>query len=574
MIDFKDQIGHILNDAINKEDVIISLEEIIKTIERPPSYDMGDYAFPCFLLAKAFRKAPNQIAEDLKASMESPILEKVEAQGPYLNFFVDKKVLAEEVLGEVKAKKEDFGSSDMGRGKKVLVEYSSPNIAKPFHIGHLRSTVIGDSIKRIFAFLGYDTMGLNHLGDYGTQFGMLIEGINRYEIKKEDIEEDPIPKLLDIYVRINEEAENDEEVMAACRDAFAQLENGKEEYVKLWEWIKEVSLKEFQRVYKMLDISYDDIKGESFYRDKLKTEVDRIKEKDILVDKDGAYAVDLEAYKLPNPVVLKSNGSSMYMTRDIATAAYRHRTYEPYKSLYVVASEQRLYFEQLKAVLKEMGYDWYDEVDHVQFGLVSLKEGSLSTRKGRVVYLEDVLNQAKDRVMAILDEREEERGREIENKEDLAATIGIGAIKFQELFNQRIKDYVFDWDTSLSFEGETGPYVQYTHARISSILTRAGFDEDEDFDPGLLVEEREINLLRTLYGFTDAVIEAHEKYEPYIVTRYVTKLAQEFNSYYNTTQILTGDENLKKARLMLAYGVKLAIKNGLGLLGIGAPERM
>lgn len=574
MINFKDEIVNIFDEILNKDDQVMTREDIRANIEVPPDYKMGDYAFPVFALAKTYRKAPNMIAQDLAGQIDSPYFERVETANAYINLFTNKAFLASHVLEEVNTKREDFGKPGIGKGKSVVLDYSSPNIAKPFHIGHLRSTVIGDSIEKIYSFLGYDTYGYNHLGDYGTQFGMLIAAINRYGISKEEIEKDPIPMLLDTYVRINAQAEEDEAVMDECRKAFSELENGNEAYVQMWEWIREVSLEEFKRVYDMLGIDFYKYQGESFYTDLMGDQVDRLKEKDILVDKDGAMAVDLEAYNLPNPVVLKSDGSSMYMTRDLATAYYRHQEHKPQANLYVVASEQRLYFEQLKAVLKEMGYDWYDEIKHIQFGLVSLPEGSLSTRKGRVLYLEDVLNQAVDKVRDILDKREEDRGKTIADKESLAKEVGIGAIKFQELFNQRIKDYVFDWDSSLAFDGETGPYVQYSHARISSLLEKGEFDIDKGFKSELLVEEDEINILRTLYNFTGAVIEAHDKYEPYIVTRYVTGLAQDFNSYYNSTQILVEDEDLRNTRLMLAYSVKLVIKLGLGLLGISAPEKM
>lgn len=569
MIDFKNEIALMLNEKISE----ISKDEIFQNIEVPPSYDMGDFAFPTFPLAKVFRKNPAVIATELKESIESDMFEKIETKGAYLNFFINKEKLAQTVIEESIEKGEDFGRVDIGEGKNIIVEYSSPNIAKPFHIGHIRTTIIGDSLKRIFSFLGYNAIGYNHLGDYGTQFGMLIVAIKKWGNLKE-IENNPIPELLKLYVKINEEIENDEKLHRECRDAFVDLENKDPEAVKMWEWIRNISLEEFKRVYRMLDIDFDSYKGEHFYSDKMAEQVERMEEKGILVDSEGAKIVDLEKYNLPPALIIKSDGSTIYITRDVAAAKYRHDNYKPYKNIYVVASQQNLHFQQLKYVLKEMGYDWYDEVTHVPFGMVSLEEGTLSTRKGRVVYLEDVLNRAIDKVDDILTEREEDKGIKIEDKEELAREIGIGAVKFQELFNQRIKDYVFSWDKTLSFEGETGPYVQYVHARICSLLKKGDFSLDMEFDPSLLKTEEEINVLRVLYNFTDTVIDAHEKMEPFFITRYVVELAKEFNKFYNRVPILDEDEKLKNTRLLLCYTVKNVIKKGLYLLGIKAPEKM
>ncbi|WP_055077845.1 arginine--tRNA ligase [Lagierella massiliensis] len=569
MIDFKNEIALMLNEKISE----ISKDEIFQNIEVPPSYDMGDFAFPTFPLAKVFRKNPAVIATELKESIESDMFEKIETKGAYLNFFINKEKLAQTVIEESIEKGEDFGRVDIGEGKNIIVEYSSPNIAKPFHIGHIRTTIIGDSLKRIFSFLGYNAIGYNHLGDYGTQFGMLIVAIKKWGNLKE-IENNPIPELLKLYVKINEEIENDEKLHRECRDAFVDLENKDPEAVKMWEWIRNISLEEFKRVYRMLDIDFDSYKGEHFYSDKMAEQVERMEEKGILVDSEGAKIVDLEKYNLPPALIIKSDGSTIYITRDVAAAKYRHDNYKPYKNIYVVASQQNLHFQQLKYVLKEMGYDWYDEVTHVPFGMVSLEEGTLSTRKGRVVYLEDVLNRAIDKVDDILTEREEDKGIKIEDKEELAREIGIGAVKFQELFNQRIKDYVFSWDKTLSFEGETGPYVQYVHARICSLLKKGDFSLDMEFDPSLLKTEEEINVLRVLYNFTDTVIDAHEKMEPFFITRYVVELAKEFNKFYNRVPILDEDEKLKNTRLLLCYTVKNVIKKGLDLLGIKAPEKM
>ena len=574
MINFKDEIIKILDQKLNEDKEVMTKEEISNAIEVPPTSDMGDYAFPVFSLAKVYRKNPNLISKEIAESIKSDYFEKVESKSAYINFFINKEKLAQTVIDEVITKGEEFGKEDVGQNKNVVIEYSSPNIAKPFHIGHIRSTVIGDSIKRIYKFLGYNTISYNHLGDYGTQFGMLIVAIKKWG-NREEIAKDPIPELLKLYVKINQEVENDQELRDECRSWFAKLEKGDEEAVELWKWIREVSLLEFNRVYKMLDIQYDTYKGESFYSDLMQAEVDQLKKSGALVESEGAQIVDLSKYDLPVALIIKSDGSTIYITRDIAAAHYRHEEHKPYKNIYVVGSQQTLHFQQLKAVLKEMGYDWSDEIVHVPFGMVSLEDGTLSTRKGRVVYLEDVLNKATEKVKEILSQREEERGQKIENKDELAAQVGIGAVKFQELFNQRIKDYMFSWDKTLSFDGETGPYVQYAHARIASLLEKGGFDKNAEVDYKLLKSEDEHEIIKTLYNFTNVVIDAHEKYEPYFITRYVGDLARLFNRYYGHTQIITDEDSvLKNTRLMLCYGVKNVLKEGLYLLGIQAPEKM
>ena len=569
MIDFKEEIAKILSDKIES----MTKEDILMQIEIPPSYEMGDYAFPVFSLAKIFRKNPNMIAEEMAASIKSEYFEKVESKGAYINFFTNKEALAKTVVEEISKEKENYGKSKLGEGKTVIVEYSSPNIAKPFHIGHIRSTIIGDSLKRIHKFLGYNVVSINHLGDYGTQFGMLIYAIKNWG-NIEEIEKNPIPELLKLYVRVNTEADQNEEIKEECRHYFASLEKGDKDAVKIWTWIREISLKEFNIVYDLLGIKFDSYNGESFYSDKMMKQVERMEKLGILKDSEGAKIVDLEKYNLPPALILKSDGSTIYITRDIAAAEYRHETYHPEKNIYVVATEQNLHFKQLKAVLKEMQYDWYDEVTHVAFGMINLADGKLSTRQGRVVYLIDVLNKAIEKIMEILNEREETSGVKIANKEELAKQVGIGAIKFQELFNQRIKDYTFDWDKTLSFEGESGPYVQYAHARICSLLEKGGFDINKEVDSSLLNNEMEINILRNLYKFTEVVEDAKEKYEPFFISRYVVELAKDFNKYYNQVTINVEDEKLKNTRLMLCYSVKNVISEGLRLLGIEAPEKM
>ena len=569
MINFKEQIA----EGLARE-TGLDAKELLYKIETPPDRKMGDYAFPTFMLAKTMRKNPAVIAQELKEKLSDVEgIREIAVAGPYLNFFIDTTALAENVLKAVLEEGDRFGSSDMGKGKTTIVEYSSPNIAKPFHIGHIRTTIIGDSIKRIYKHLGYNVEAINHLGDYGTQFGMMIEA---YKLWGDDeiIEKDPIPELVKLYVRINQEAETNKELLDNSREWFRKLENGDEEAVALWQWFRDLSLDEFKRVYDMLDVEFDSYRGESYYSDLMLKAVDEIKEKGLLVEDQGAQIINLDKYNLPPAIIIKSDGSTIYLTRDIATAIFRKDTYDFYKNIYVVGSQQNLHFQQLKAILKEMGHDWADDCVHVPFGMVSLPEGTLSTRRGKVVYLEDVLNRATEKVDDILREREEKNGYTMENREELARQVGIGAVKFQELFNQRIKDYVFDWDRTLSFDGETGPYVQYTHARMHSLLEKGNFDPSKEVDVKALSLDDEKELLQQLYGFNQVIVDSHEKYEPYLVTRYITECAKTFNKYYTNTPILVDDEEVKNARLLLVYGVKNMIKIGLYLLGIEAPNKM
>ena len=569
MINFKEQIA----EGLARE-TGLDAKELLYKIETPPDRKMGDYAFPTFMLAKTMRKNPAVIAQELKEKLSDVEgIREIAVAGPYLNFFIDTTALAENVLKAVLEEGDRFGSSDMGKGKTTIVEYSSPNIAKPFHIGHIRTTIIGDSIKRIYKHLGYNVEAINHLGDYGTQFGMMIEAYKRWG-DDEIIEKDPIPELVKLYVRINQEAETNKELLDNSREWFRKLENGDEEAVALWQWFRDLSLDEFKRVYDMLDVEFDSYRGESYYSDLMLKAVDEIKEKGLLIEDQGAQIINLDKYNLPPAIIIKSDGSTIYLTRDIATAIFRKDTYDFYKNIYVVGSQQNLHFQQLKAILKEMGHDWADDCVHVPFGMVSLPEGTLSTRRGKVVYLEDVLNRATEKVDDILREREEKNGYSMENREELARQVGIGAVKFQELFNQRIKDYVFDWDRTLSFDGETGPYVQYTHARMHSLLEKGSFEPSKEVDVKALSLDDEKELLQQLYGFNQVIVDSHEKYEPYLVTRYITECAKTFNKYYTNTPILVDDEEVKNARLLLVYGVENMIKIGLYLLGIEAPNKM
>ena len=568
MIDFKDKSAELIAKAAN-----LDKDEVIPLIEVPPTFDMGDFAFPAFSLAKTMRKNPALIANEIADTIrDTEYFEKIETKGAYINFFINKKLMAKTFIEELRAEGENYGRKNVGEGKTIVMDYSSTNIAKPFHIGHIRSTVIGDSIKRIFKFLGYKTVGINYLGDYGTQFGMLIQAYKMWG-EKEKIEADPIPELLKLYVRINEEIKNDEDLHNKCRMWFKKLEDGDPEAVEIWKWFREVSLEEFNRVYKMLDIEFDSYNGESFYQDKMAATVKLLEDKNLLEDSEGAKIVNLDEFDLPPALIIKSDGSTIYLTREITATLYRKKVYDFYKSLYVVGSQQNLHFKQFRAVLKKMGYDWEKDCVHIAFGMVSAEDGALSTRSGNIIYLEDVLNKAVSKVRDILDEREKTGITGKYDKEDLAHAVGIGAVKFQELFNQRIKDYVFDWDKILSFEGETAPYVQYTHARICSLLKKGNFniaDEISNFD----LNEEEINIVRNIMRFTDVVIDASEKYEPYFITRYIVDLSKDFNKFYNAHKIITDDEVTTKKRLLISYGVKTVIKEGLDLLGIRAPEQM
>ena len=566
MINFKEEVIKLIESQVDS----LEREEIDSLIEVPPSFDMGDYAFPVFKLAKSFRKAPNMIAEELAGKFgEVDYFEKIQSAGPYLNFFINKDKLTQTTLEAIKNQREMYGSSDIGEGKKVIVEFSSPNIAKPFHIGHIRTTVIGNSLYKIYKFLGFDAVAINHLGDYGTQFGMLISAYKKWG-DREEIEKEPIKELLKLYVRFNKEAEKDESLRDEARYWFKELENKNEEAIELWTWIREISLLEFNKVYDMLGIEFDSFKGESFYSDKMPKVIEELKEKNLLEESDGAYLVDLEEYNMPPALMMKKDGSTLYATRDIAAAFYRKERYDFYKNIYVVGSQQNLHFKQWMKVIELMGHDWAKDCIHIPFGMVSLEEGTLSTRKGNVVFLEDVLKTATQKTLDII----EERNPNLKDKEKVAKQVGIGAVIFQELFNQRVKDYVFSWDRTLSFEGETGPYVQYTHARTSSILEKGEFNIEDTVDYSLLKSEEEINITRLLYDFPQTVINSMEKDEPFFITRQLVEIAQAFNKFYNSSPIIIEDTELKKARMSLTYSVKTVINTGLKLLGMEAPERM
>lgn len=572
MVNYKERIAEIISSKIDA----LSLEDAIELLEIPQDSKMGDYAFPCFRLAKVMRKAPQMIAADITESIKGESLfSDVQQVNAYVNMFLSKEGYIKSTLVEA-IDGENFGKSSMGEGKTVIVEYSSPNIAKPFHIGHIRSTVIGNSIYLVYDALGYKVRRLNHVGDYGTQFGKMIVAYRHWG-NEQDVKDAPITTLLNYYTKFHVEAEKHPELDDEARKAFVDLEKGEEGELKLWKWFSEESMKEFNRVYKMLNIEFDEVDGESFYSDKMQRFIDELKEKGLLEVSRGAQIVDLEKYGMPPALITKSDGSTLYCTRDIATAVYRKETYDFYKNIYVVATQQNLYFQQWMKVVELLGYDWVKDCIHVPFGMVSLEEGTMSTRSGRVVFLEDVLNKAVEKTREIISEKNP--AADADFIDEVAKQVGIGAVIFQELSNNKIKDYVFKWDKVLNFDGETGPYVQYTHARGASVLRKAGNAivskaEKLDIDFKYLNSDSAYELVKLIYAFPGVVVEAGEKFEPSIITRHVVNMAQGFNRFYHDEHILTDNDDEKTAKIALTIAAKNAIKRGLALLGMQAPERM
>jgi len=566
MQDFKVALATCLKEHIEE----LTLEEITALIEVPPNKDMGDFAFPCFKLAKVFRKAPNMIAAELSEKIEAKgVISNVTPLGGYINFFVNKSQLAETVIKDVLTKKEKYGHSDLGKDKTIVIDFSSPNIAKPFHIGHIRTTVIGNALYKIYDSQGYNTVRINHLGDYGTQFGKLIVAFKLWG-NKEAVEANPIPELLKLYIQFHDEAEKHPEMEDEARAWFTKLENGDKEAKELWQWFRDESLKEFARVYDLLDIEFDSYNGESFYSDKMDRVIDIIKDKGLLQESQGTNIVDLEEYNMPPALITKNDGSTLYMTRDLAAALYRKENYDFEKCIYVVGSQQSLHFQQLFKVLELVGFEWAKDMVHVPFGMVALEEGTMSTRKGRVVFLEDVLKQAiektKETMLA--------KNPNALNVDEIAKQVGVGAVVFQELSNSRIKDYTFSWSRTLSFEGETGPYVQYTHARCCAVLRKAEEEVTTDINYELLNDVDSAEVLKVIASFNKTILNAMRKNEPHIITRFVLDLAQAFNKFYHDNSILVEDAELRKARLALVCATRQALENGLKLLGMQAPERM
>lgn len=562
-MDYKKKIAELINSKVHLE-----VEKIEQLIEIPPKPEMGDYAFPCFQLSKIMRKAPNMIAEDLKNELNSEGFEKIENLGPYINFFVDKKEFSKNTIEKILKEKDDYGKSNIGEGKTVCVEYSSPNIAKPFHVGHLFTTAIGNALYKMFKAEGYNTVGINHLGDWGTQFGKLISAYKRW-VDEEALEKNPIDELLRIYVKFHKEAEKDPSLEDEGRAYFKALESGDEEAHALWKRFRDLSLKEFQRVYDILGVKFDSLAGEAFYNDKMDVVIDMLKEKNLLVESNGAQVVMLEDYNMPPCIILKGDGASIYATRDLAAALYRKKTYDFYKSIYVVGTPQALHFKQVFKVLELAGKDWAKDCIHVGFGLVKFADRKLSTRNGEIVLLDDLLNQSITKTADIIKDNES-----IENKEEVAKKIGVGAVIFTYLKNSREKDIVFDWNEILSTEGETGPYVQYAYARAKSILRRAE-NVSDTVDYSKLNSKEEFELIKTLESFNKYILLALDKLEPSILTRYVIEVAKGFNRFYNAYSVLNlEDEVLKATRLKLVEASSQVIKNGLALLGIDVVEKM
>ena len=545
----------------------LDIETIYSLLEKPKSSEMGDIAFPAFSLAKVERKAPQAIATDIVEKLDTTGFEKVVATGPYVNFFLDKDAISHQVLTDVIAEKDQYGQLNIGQGRNVTIDMSSPNIAKPFSVGHLRSTVIGDALANIHGKLGFNPIRINHLGDWGKQFGMLIVAYKLWG-DKTAVEADPISELLKLYVRINAEAEEKPELDEEARQWFKKLEDGDQEALELWQWFRDESLVEFNRIYEKLDVHFDSFNGEAFYNDKMDEGIQILEEKGLLQESKGAQIVDLESYNLPPALIRKTDGATLYITRDMATAMYRKRTYDFVKSIYVVGQEQINHFKQLKAVLKEMGFDWSDDMTHVTFGLVTKDKKKLSTRKGNIILLEPTLDEAILRALSQI----EAKNPNLENKEEVAHAVGVGAVKFFDLKTDRDNGYDFDLEAMVSFEGETGPYVQYAYARIQSILRKANFVPSTE-NNYKLADAESWEIIKHIQNFSTVVERAGDTFDPSLIAKYAINLAQAFNKYYAHTRIL--DESPERdSRLALAYTTGVVLKEALRLLGVKAPEKM
>lgn len=572
MLDFKQEIAKYIEKVVD-----IEKSELEKYIEKPKDVINGDYAFPCFRLAKQLKKAPQIIAEDIKEKIESDIekskeIEKVEIVGGYLNFYINKNLITEEVLKEI-SKSDEYGKSDIGKGKNIVIDYSAPNIAKPFHIGHLRSTVIGGALYNIYKYLGYNTIGINHLGDYGTQFGKLIEGYKLWGHEYE-IEKNPINELTKIYIRINNLCKEDENVLNRCRDNFKKLEDGDEYCTKIWKKFRELSLKEFKKVYELLGSKFDSWNGEAFYSDKMSEVIEILQNTGKLQESQGAKIIDLENKGINTPCIIeKTNGSTTYATRDLAAILYRARNYDFDKALYVTSYEQVLHFKQVFEVAKLLGLDekYTNGLEHVSFGMVLLPTGKMSTREGNVVKLEDLLNESIQRAKKII----EEKNPDLENKEEIAKKVGIGAIIFNDLANSRVKDEIFDWDIILNFQGETGPYIQYTYVRTQSVLEKIEeIPEISKIKLDNLTDMYSQNIIKLLYDFQNVLIQVTQKEEPSILSRYLIELAKSYSTFYNENKILCEEKELQEARIYLTYATGKVLKIGSNLLGITMPNKM
>lgn len=567
MINFKSEIAKVISKATE-----LSEEELESYVEIPKDSTMGDYAFPCFKLAKVLKKAPPIIASEImeKLIIDETIIKKVEIVGGYINFYVNNSKYVEEILKEYDLKKDKYGNSQIGKGKNVVIDYSAPNIAKPFHIGHLRSTVIGGALYNIYKFLDYNVTGINHLGDYGTQFGKLIEGYKLWG-DEYDIDSNPIDELTKIYIRINELCKQDETVLENCRNNFKKLEDKDPYCVEIWDRFRKLSLKEFQKVYDMLGSKFDSWNGEAFYSDKMQEVVDILEKTGKLIESEGARVIELN--DMAPCIIEKTNGSTTYATRDLAAILYRMRNYNFDKAIYVTSYEQILHFKQVFETAKLLGIDekYINGLEHVPFGMVRLETGKLSTREGNIIKLQDLLDEAISRAAKVI----EEKNPELENKEEIAKKVGIGAVIFNDLSNNRIKDEIFDWDTMLSFQGETGPYVQYIYVRTKSVLEKAGYvPKFEDININELTDESSIMVVKTISNLSKILEQVVDKNEPSILSRYLIDLSKNFSSFYNNNKIICDNKNKQDARLYLTYVVGNILKTGANLLGIQMPNKM
>lgn len=568
MIDFKEQISKSIEKVIN-----VDYTELETFIEEPKDQENGDYAFPCFRLAKELRKAPQMIAQEISQNIEidNKYVEKIDVVGGYLNFYINKDTLAEEVVKEIE-EKDEYGRSKIGNGKTILLDYSSPNIAKPFHIGHLRTTLIGNSLYKIYKYLGYNTVGINHLGDYGTQFGKMIEAYKLWK-NEYNLEEDPINKMMDMYVRINALCKEDEKVLENCRNNFKLLEEGEEYYTNLWKKFKDLSLIEFDKIYDLLNVKFDLIEGEAFFADKTENVVKELEEKGKVTESEGAKIVNLEDQGIETPaIVKKSDGSSIYASRDLAAIMYRAKKYDYDKCLYVVGYEQNLYFKQVFAVAKYLVDEkYYRGLIHVSYGLVQLPTGKMSTRLGNVVKIEDLINETIEKAKEII----VSKNPELNDKDEVAKKVGLAAIIFNTLSTVTNKDQIFDRNTALNFQGETGPYIQYTYVRTQSVLEKVGdIPKYNEFNTKALIDNYSQNILKLIYKFEDILKQVVDKNEPSILSRYLIDLSKSYSSFYNENKIIVEDENVRKARVFITYATGKVLKLGSSLLGIEMPNKM
>ncbi len=569
-MNFKEEIALLIYNAINDEN--INTETIKQFIEVPKEKQNGDFAFPCFRLAKDLKKSPVDIANMIKDNIkdEKKITSKIEVINGFLNFYISQKKLVKEAMEKFDLQKEDYGKSNMGNGQNVIVEFSSPNIAKPFHIGHLKTTIIGNSLYKIYDYLGYNTTRINHLGDYGTQFAKLIESYKRFG-NEYDLTENPIDKLTQMYVRINAMCEEDEKVLEECRETFKKLEDGDEYCNNLWQKFKDLSMQEFNKIYDLINVKFDSMNGESFYSDKMQEVIDILEKSGKVQESRGAKIIDLEDQGINTPCIIqKANGSTIYATRDLAAILYRTRTYDFDKCIYVVGQEQSLHFKQVFAVSKYLGIDkkYLNGLEHVSYGLIKLPEGKMSTRKGNFIKVEDLLNEAIEKVYEII------KDKDIENKEDVAKKVGIGAVIFDDLKDTRSKEQVFDINAATSFNGETGPYVQYTTVRCNSVMEKANYTPNSNINYDKLTDEASINVVKEISRFPEVIISAMKKNEPSFISRYVISLAKAYSNFYNQNKVICDDKELQDARLYLTYAVKVTLTNGLKLLGIEVPDKM